>query len=206
MIISYQHKFIFVAIPKTASHSFRVALRPHLGSNDWEQCHLLVEKAFPVENIARLKHGHISCTQIQPCLIPGIWNQYFKFCTVRNPYDRFISHCHFIHREDKNMQHNALPVMKGIIENPTPAFQPQHHYVVNNDGAILVDHVAKFEDLQEHFNQICKHIDLPEIPLEHINPAERPPYQECFDQELLEMVQDLYAKDFVLFDYPLALV
>ena len=32
MIISSRHKFIFVAIPKTGTHSVRQALRQHLGT------------------------------------------------------------------------------------------------------------------------------------------------------------------------------
>ena len=34
MIISHKHRFIFVAVPKTATHAVRKALRPHLG-RDW---------------------------------------------------------------------------------------------------------------------------------------------------------------------------
>ena len=67
MIISHARKFLFVAIPKTATQAIRRALRPHLHQHDWEQCHLFEPKAFPLEPIAQLRHGHISCAQIKPC-------------------------------------------------------------------------------------------------------------------------------------------
>jgi len=77
MIISFQHQFVFVAIPKTATHSVRVALRPHLGPHDWEQCHLFEKKAFPIHAIAQIRHGHIRCSDIQPFSLSGMWDNYF---------------------------------------------------------------------------------------------------------------------------------
>ena len=43
-IISHQHRFVFVAVPKVASHSIRFALRPFLDDNDEEQVSLFVRK------------------------------------------------------------------------------------------------------------------------------------------------------------------
>ena len=48
MIVSFLHRFIFVAVPKTGTDSVRQALRPHLGPEDMEQARLLVEKQFPM--------------------------------------------------------------------------------------------------------------------------------------------------------------
>lgn len=205
MIISFKHEFVFIAIPKTASHSYRVALRPHLGAYDWEQCHLIEEKAFPLEHVAKLRHGHITCTQLQPYLLQGMWESFFSFCTVRNPYDRFISHSFFYNRNSLDFQKDPLKGMKRILENPGRFFSPQYEYVTDEKGRLMVDYIGKFEALQEHFDQICQRIGIPSTQVEHINPSQHPPAQQCFDHELLEMVQNYYAKDFELFDYPQAL-
>ncbi len=66
MIISSLHKFIFVAIPKTGTHSVRQALRHHMGPQDLEQVGLFVKKHFPIPELARLQHGHLSLQQIRP--------------------------------------------------------------------------------------------------------------------------------------------
>ena len=95
MIISHRHKFIFFAVPKTATHTIREALRHHKDEDDWEQQVLYGEQALPIPEIARLKHGHISAEQIRPHLDDAIWNEYFKFAFVRNPFDRFVSTCFF---------------------------------------------------------------------------------------------------------------
>ena len=54
MIISNLHRFIFVAVPKTGTHSVRQALREHMGPDDLEQVRLFVEKRFPMPELAKL--------------------------------------------------------------------------------------------------------------------------------------------------------
>lgn len=201
MIISFHHQFIFVAIPKTASHSFRVALRPYLHKNDWEQCSLFEEKAFPIESLARQKHGHFSYEQVQPFLPSGVWDNFFNFCTVRNPYDRFVSHFFFRYRNSIKFRQDPLKVMKEVMQNPPAPFKPQHEYVSCDSGGLMVDYVARLENLQEDFDYICNKLVLPKICLKHINPAKHPPFGAALDEELVEFVKEYYAKDFELFEY-----
>ena len=202
MIISHAHKFLFVAIPKTATHSIRRALRPQLHQYDWEQCHLFEHKAFPLEPIAQLRHGHISCVQIKPFLPAGIWEQYWKFCFVRNPYDRFVSTCYFFHRETSHMERDPLGTMKRSLSEAETRqhvlFRPQHEFICGPDSQLLVDYVGTFEALQEHFDTICQRLQLPSTVLSVHNASDRKPVEECYDRELRDMVASYYAKDFAL--------
>ena len=88
MIVSFRHKFIFVAIPKTGTHAVRQALREHLGPEDIEQVGLFVDKRFPMPELAQLEHGHISLQQLRAHLPPEQFDSFFKFAFVRNPFDR----------------------------------------------------------------------------------------------------------------------
>ncbi len=209
MIISFYQKFVFVAIPKSAGHAIRKGLRHSLAGNDWEQCTLFDKKYFPVEPIAQLGHGHITCQQIQPYLLPGMWETYFKFCFVRNPYDRFVSYCHFSNRENQRMQQDPLGIMKQTIQNEKTQqqilFRPQHEFVMNQSGQLMVDYVGKYEALQSDFDHICHQIDLPFATLSPVNVSQREPYLHYFDQELQELVYSFYRRDFVLFGYAVEL-
>ena len=205
MILSFQQKFVFVAIPKTAGHTIRHALRPVLAHNDWEQCTLFEKRYFPVTDLARLGHGHITCQQAQPYLLPGMWESYFKFCFVRNPYDRFVSACAFIHRTNDRMQRDPLGVMKQTIEEKNREqailFRPQHEFVTDLSGELCVDYVGTFETLQRDFDRICRQMGLPTAILPRINASQRAPYRAYFDKELQEMVYTFYRRDFALFGY-----
>ena len=64
MIISKLHRFIFVAIPKTGTHSVRQALREQMGPEDMEQVGLFVQKSLPIPDLAKIRHGHLTLSQL----------------------------------------------------------------------------------------------------------------------------------------------
>ncbi|MCH9697114.1 MAG: sulfotransferase family protein [Gammaproteobacteria bacterium] len=205
MIISFQRKFVFVAIPKTAGHAIRESLQQDLAKNDWEQCTLFDNKLFPVNQLAELGHGHISCQQIQPYLLPDIWEEYFKFCFVRNPYDRFVSYCCFSNQDNQRMQSEPLATMKMVLENNKNQqkilFRPQYQFVYTLSGERLVDYVGRYEHLQSDFNHICAKLAIPTRSLSLVNASRRASYFHYFDSELQEMVYSFYEKDFKYFNY-----
>ena len=207
MIISFRHNFIFVAIPKTATHAFRHALRPCLAPNDWEQCVLFERKFFPIAALAEIGHGHLSLRQIEPFVLPQMFENFFKFCTVRNPFDRFVSYCRFINRDTQNMQTGALATMKKTIADKSiqrqPLFRPQIEFVTDEAENLLVDFVCRFENLQSDFEKVCEKLGFPAVRLEKVNSTDATNYQSFYDNELKEMTREFYRKDFEFFDYPL---
>lgn len=128
MIISHQHRFIFAAVPKTGTHSIRQALREHLSADDIEQVGLFVNKRFPYEDLAAIRHGHLSLEQVRPYLGEEAFGQYFKFAFVRNPYDRFVSYCAFMTRDRDVFERSPQAVMHHFLFVEPPEqhilFQP----------------------------------------------------------------------------------
>jgi hypothetical protein len=127
----------------------------------------------------------------------------FKFCVVRNPYDRFVSYVYFHQRADPALARDPLGTLKRALTDTAPNrwTAPQAHYVTDADGTLLVDHVARFETLQAHFDLICRRLDLPMSTLPPVNVGDPPPYATCYDAELRDMVRETYAGDFRLFGY-----
>ena len=100
MIISHSKRFIFFAVPKTATHAVRQVLRTHMEEGDWEQQMLFGKQALPIPELAALGHGHLSVAEVQPHLPAEQWHGYTKIAFVRNPYDRFILVCAFLNRDN----------------------------------------------------------------------------------------------------------
>jgi hypothetical protein len=204
MIISALHKFIFVAIPKTGTHSVRRALREHMGAQDLEQVGLFVQSKFPIPQLAEIGHGHLSLAQVRPYLRPDEWASMFKFAFVRNPFDRFVSYCAFMTRDRDIFERDPRQVMRHFLDKPPSGhilFQPQHSFVSDASGELLTDYVGRVEEMQSSYDEIARRIGIPTAPLEKINASKRRDYRDYYDQPLIDGVAKLYARDLEHFGY-----
>ncbi|WP_155263090.1 sulfotransferase family 2 domain-containing protein [Sphingomonas segetis] len=204
MIISSLHRFIFVAIPKTGTHSVRQALRRHMGPSDLEQVGLFVQSKLPIPELARLQHGHLSLAQVRPFMSAENFAGLFKFAFVRNPFDRFISYCAFMTRVQGQFERDPKKVMRHFIDNPPwqhILFEPQHRFVTDEDGTMLADRIGRVEAMQESYDRIAARIGIPSAPLERVNSSKRRDYRDYYDDLLVEGVARLYARDLELFGY-----
>jgi hypothetical protein len=205
MILSHRHRFIFFAVPKTGTHAVRFALREHLGETDEEQVQLFVRKTLSYPEIAQLQHGHIRWDEIRPVLGDEVWNGYFKFAFVRNPWDRFVSYCAFAHRNTGGFARDPRSAMHGVIDDPNHRrhllFQPQHRFICNADGTIMVDYVGRHETMQASYDAIADRIGLPRQNLQVKNASTHGPWRDYYDDALKRRVAELYERDIELFGY-----
>jgi hypothetical protein len=205
MIVSHQHRFIFAAIPKTGTHSVRQALREQLGPDDIEQVGLFVDKRFPYPALAQIRHGHLSLEQVRPYLGDGVFERYFKFAFVRNPFDRFVSYCAFMTRNEGSFEVQPRLVMRRILFELQPLqhilYQPQHTLLVDAQGRLLADYVGRAEQMQASYDAICARIGIPSQELAKVNRSKRGDYRQYYDQALIDGVSALYRRDLELFGY-----
>ena len=206
MIISHQHKFIFIAVPKTATHAIRFALRPKMAPNDWEQVELFHHSRLPFDSFTSVKHGHQTAQEAKEIISAKSWESYLKFAFVRNPYDRFISAALFKHKNRNEFSHHHTTAKLKLLVSSFAhkcdlIYRPQSHFVCNEKGESMLDIVAPYEDLQESFNQICRKIGVEPLQLEFRNSNNNAAYASYYDDELKEMVYDFYKEDFTNFNY-----
>jgi len=205
LIISRKHKFIFVAVPKTGTHSVRRALREQMGPDDLEQVRLFVDKHFPWPDLAKLEHGHITLAQVRPFLGDEDFGSFFKFAFVRNPFDRFVSYCAFMTREIGAFERDPKGVMRHLLFRAPPMhhilFQPQHAFVTDREGELLSHAIGRVEEMQRSYDDICGRIGIPTAELEKANCSRHGDYRQYYDQQLIDGVAKLYGKDLSLFGY-----
>lgn len=204
MIISNTHRYVFAAVPKTGTHAIRQALRPHMGDGDLEQVGLFVNRQLPIPELARLRHGHITLDQLRRFIDSGMFADYFKFAFVRNPFDRFVSYCSFMTRSGDAFERDPRAVMRRFLSDPPRQhvlFAPQHIFVTNGEGAMLADYIGRVESMQESFDFIAGRIGIPPVELAKVNASQRASYRDYYDQQLIDGVASLYARDLEIFDY-----
>jgi hypothetical protein len=206
LIVSHRHRFIFAAVPKTGTHSVRQALREHLSDEDVEQVGLFVNKRFPWEDLAAIRHGHLSLRQVRPYLGEDAFSGYFKFAFVRNPFDRFVSYCAFMLRDGEVFLRQPREAMRHFLFAAPPEqhilFQPQASLLVGEDGkTLLTDKVGRVEDMQASYDAICAQIGIPSRALDRVNGSQHGDYRHYYDQALIDGVAARYALDLELFGY-----
>lgn len=188
MLVSLQHKFIFIRIPKTASTSMREALTP-----------------FATKENKEYSPVHITAGEIINKIGREFFNLFYSFAIVRNPWDRETSEYEFILSSPKNLNHKLITELGNFdsyirwrIEN----FRLQKCFVYSGDGDLLVDFVGRYENLENDFRTICTHIGITAPPLPRLNVAiNKKPYREYYTPETEELVRQAYKDDLALFGY-----
>jgi len=205
VIVSHKHRYIFFAVPKTATQSIRQALQAHLGPNDWQQHAMFGQSTLPVPALASLGHGHISFQQATRHLAPEHLNNYYKFAFVRHPFDRFVSAAAFLLGNEPDFQRNPTALMKSAMSRPRfrnrVLISPQSDLLMDSSGNSGMDFIGRYETLQSDFTHVLKHIGLPADVLPEVNTSEHGAYQDYLDAELTSQLTAFYERDFALLGY-----
>ena len=180
-MISHRHNFIFVHVSKTAGTTIRVALQ-----GKYDELHV---------------PHHSNISKIKKKLPEQVFQSYFKFGVIRNPWDREASRYKFIKKQKSNEWHKYG--QNGFNEY---LFKFVELGLVNYDalkidGKIGVDYIMKFENLQEDFDFVCGRIGIPQKELSHENKTNGKHYAEYYDDETRQIVAKKYAKDIKMFGY-----
>ena len=203
MLISHKHKFVIIDIPKTGSRSFRESLLP-LGIADVCGESNLDSEFYQHDGAIRVKK--------QFAKNDWNWNDYFKFTTVRNPWARYFSFFKYFKsygekylRRDKSINWKKPELNQGklcvelfknkddqtILKNIILNNPPQDTYYCDKNGEIIVDHIARFEELQNEFVFLCDHIGINTPILQHKNKSSNPSCgMDIYNKQLIDLVAE----------------
>jgi len=100
--------------------------------------------------------------------------------------------------EDIDFLYGRLKNSFGIFPNSQGLHQS--HYACDIDGNIIVDFIAKFENIQHDFLQIKSNLGL-DINLKHLNKTKHDDYRTYFTKESRQRVAELWKEDIERFGY-----
>lgn len=214
-LISHARKFIYVLNPRTASTATAMALRkatdatfvPEESLMD-EDGKILVQKKH--SNIPQLlKHGIVS---------EEIATGYFKFVTVRNPFDSIVSlwakktKDYAALLEDRNSWVHKVPgyaesmeraAGKGFsewaIEEFSGNLESGKPGTINSNYIREVDHMLRFENLAEDFAAITGRLGLDEdFVIPEANRTESRggrDYRSFYDAASRKLIETVFAEE-----------
>ena len=212
-MICHELKTIFIHIPKTAGVSVTHAIMSHITGRDTsgEIGHLSSElkEQFSVRN----KQKHKQARKFVPeDISQNLWNEYYKFTFVRNPWDRAVSEFHWRHSLEKRKPSTDFKEFLNYcgerIQDKNNSkrdiywthAQTQKSYVTNHNGKLILDDTFRFEDMDNNIKIISEKLNVP-INLKKHNSSRHHHYRDYYDEESKEMVSKLYKEDIEMFGY-----
>ena len=171
-MISHHHKCIFVHIPKNAGQSIEHVFLDLLNLT-WETRAPLFLRPNDKPELGPPRLAHLKATEYVQYnyLTPELFNDYFKFTFVRNPWARMVSIYMYLGFSSKyDFKTFLFGVYKDKIFKEKFWFVgPQSDFIYDDNGDLLVDFVGRVESLQHDFNLVCEKIGIPLTQVPHIN-------------------------------------
>lgn len=198
MILSNRKRFVFFAFNKTGSSSIERALGAYQSriATRW-----LRVKYSHRGHPAIFKHA--SPLHVRPLLGERKWADYFKFCFVRNPFDRLVS-LYFYHRQRIPTTHplaSQLTFDDWLLGGGAgSALRLMTDFVTDESGNLILDFIGRYENLASDFRTVCGQLGI-KAELPYDNSTRRDHYSNYYSDRTRNEVERLFAEDLERFDY-----
>lgn len=165
---------------------------------------LLKGRPVRMQQLGLRFYNHISAEEIKARVPESVWNNYYKFCVVRNPWDRVVSHYYFIYKNEPR------PAIADYLESDgwINKLRERSYGLYTIDGEVAVDKICYFENLADDLEEVRKHIGIPE-PLELPKTKskyrkDKRDYREILGDKEKERIAELFKDEIELHGYTLS--
>ena len=198
MVICHNKKCIFIHIPKTAGTSIQQFI------NDNDRNPVILTGVQDGRS-----RRHFGALDIK-LLFPDLFNKYYKFSFVRNPYDRLLSEYYWCKIPNVGYKFGKtkmefLNYVSQVIKQKAyftnifhDHFIPQYKFLYNSQNQLLVNNLFKYEHLDSAIEFIKKKLHINQnLQQLNITTVEKTDWSD----EEKEIIYELYKKDFMYFQY-----
>jgi hypothetical protein len=215
MLISYSHKLIFFHIAKVAGLSIKEALKDYAQEPEKFKINrpqrMLEGKINPLYQMWESSILHAKAKDVKKELSEEVYNSFYKFAFVRNPWDWQVSYYHFILKEKAHIRHELVKSMAGfeeylkwVINTKNPfskgATKLQKELITDSQGRLIIDFIGRYETLETDFNYVCQRLSL-QTSLPYLNKSKHRNYQEYYNPKTIKLVEEHFQEDIALFGY-----
>ena len=198
MMVSHEHKFIFLKTKKTAGTAIEAALSELCGPSDVitpyreeseQERKGRSPQNFHIEHPLKPKrplwrkllgrperyyhpsvgfYEHMPASLVRAYVGEEVWRSYYKFAFDRNPWDRQVS-WYFYKTKSKRVR----PSFEQFMGNRRRAYVDNYE-IYTEGGALAVDFLGRYERLDADLNQVLDAVGLKrklEVPRTNVNPA-----------------------------------
>ena len=208
-MINHKRKCLFIHVPKVAGQSIESFFLDDQGLT-WEQRAPLLLRPNSDPTLGPPRLAHLALVEYLTCghISKELFDSYFKFAFVRNPWDRAVSLYHYI--TDGRYSFNEF-TRRHLTNSESPLkyfTKPQSHYIFDPYNRVKVDFIGRFENLEADFACIKAKLGMEDMPLRHVNKSntrahsrQSRSYRDEYDLESREIISSLFKIDIEAFGY-----
>jgi hypothetical protein len=229
LIISHEHKFIFVKTAETAGTSMEIALSPFCGARDvvtrirprdeevraslgypGPQNSYATASEYGLRDMARLALrgrrrerflNHSPLADVRAWLDADRFGEYFKFCIERNPWDKTLSW----HRWNTRLSSGQPPLSTFVASPMLELLRAKGLGLYTLEGEVGVDTIYRYEELDDAVSDLQRRLNLPSKPLlphtKVTTRANTPHYREVLSERDAERIAQVFAREIELLGY-----
>jgi len=198
-MISFQKRFLFVHIPKTAGNSIQSVLR------DYSEDEIVALRSeqdgierFGVRNPKYKIKKHSTLAEYQAALGEDRFRSLYKFTCVRNPWDRMVS---YYFTPTKRVGEWDRKEFRKVISKALSVVDYLRFGEAEEKPFGNVDYVMRFENLADDFRSVCATLGIPTVDLPQYNRSSREHYSKYYDDNFREFVRKRFAPEIERFGY-----
>jgi len=218
MLVSHRYKFIYTKTVKTGGTSVESYFEKYcMKEGEW-QFSPSREEYISEHGIIGYRgtnkgnaifYNHMPAQRIKALVGDKTWNEYFKFCVIRNPYDKLLSafffHFDILKNNVAGTKEQLIERFRNWIKSGDGLTTDRNKYAINN--RICMDDFMRTESILMDMERICKQIGVPFVPdeLPRLKSGFKPAdvsLHEYFDLEIDTIVRKHFAFEFEVFGYP----
>lgn len=215
MLLSNQHRYLFVHVAKTGGTSIRNALQPMRWRDPYFYPQLICSRLSSMtgHRIGAKFPRHAKIIAAKEMLPHELFEQLFKFAIVRNPWDLQVSSYYHIRRERPHVMahiNNFEQFINWKLDTERPyqfhvdtSIEQQSDYLVDLHGELLTDYIGRYENLNDDFQAICEQIGIKAPVLPHRRKAtdRDRDYRSYYSDALTDKVAAYFQQDIKLLGY-----
>ena len=165
---------------------------------------------------------HYSVLQMKDILQDyNLFRKCYKFCIVRNPWDRMVS-TYFFRKEKKepdfgpveqwdldfnswikyiySEEYQKLNLLhQGTLDNVKYHFGSSYRWIVDENNNMLVDKIIRFENLEKELMEIFSCYG--NFQIDKNNSTHHNHYREYYNEESIHLVRENFKEDIKYFNY-----
>lgn len=225
MLVSHSKRFIYLKTMKTAGTSIEIFFErfcrpPGAGAESHRVAQIvgpegIVGHRGPEHRDsggATRYFNHMAAEAVRAAVGTGTWDSYFKFCAIRNPYDKMVSYWWFVLAPEERLRMAAASFgeVRGAFGDFVRATSAdaldRHVYLIGT--RVAVDYFIRYECLQADLEEVCRLLGVDRCRSElgryksemRLRPEH---YSDYYDADAEDRIAGVYAWEMSRFGYRL---